>query len=85
MPQATTQYTLTAEGPGGAVSSQFTVRVQGQGKKKKKLEVPVKKLFLGQPLEKVVSLDTLSNPRALDDFIHIAAQFSNTNGGVVSH
>ena len=51
----------------------------------KKLEVPVKKLFLGLPLEKIVSLDTLSNPHALDDFIRIAAQFRNTNGVAVSH
>ncbi|WP_151759089.1 acetoacetate--CoA ligase [Dictyobacter vulcani] len=51
----------------------------------KKLEVPVKKLFMGLPLEKVVSLDTLSNPHAFDDFIRIAAQFRTTNGSAVSN
>ena len=40
-PQATTQYTLTADGPGGRVTSQFTVQVSASGKKKKKLDVPI--------------------------------------------
>ncbi|GCE18555.1 acetoacetate--CoA ligase [Dictyobacter kobayashii] len=49
----------------------------------KKLEVPVKKLFLGLPLDKIVSLDTLSNPHAFDDFIRIAAQFRDTTEATV--
>jgi serine/threonine protein kinase len=40
-PQATTQYTLTADGPGGRLTSQFTVQVTGSGKKKKTIETPI--------------------------------------------
>lgn len=32
----------------------------------KKMELPVKKLLMGQPIEKVVSLDSMRNPEALD-------------------
>ncbi|GGB81405.1 acetoacetyl-CoA synthetase [Marinobacterium zhoushanense] len=38
----------------------------------KKLEVPIKKLLLGHPVEKVVSRDTLANPHAIDWFIDFA-------------
>jgi acetoacetyl-CoA synthetase len=38
----------------------------------KKLELPVKKLLLGQPLEKVVNRDSMSNPASLDYFIDFA-------------
>ena len=38
----------------------------------KKLELPVKKLLLGHPPEKVVKRDTLANPAALDWFDHYA-------------
>jgi acetoacetyl-CoA synthetase len=34
----------------------------------KKLELPIKKLLLGQPLEKVVNRDTLANPESLSWF-----------------
>ncbi|GCE09900.1 acetoacetate--CoA ligase [Dictyobacter aurantiacus] len=51
----------------------------------KKLEVPVKKLFLGQSPEKVASRDTLSNPSALDEFIAIATQFRSTLGATVGN
>jgi acetoacetyl-CoA synthetase len=39
----------------------------------KKLEVPIKKLLLGQPLEKVVSRDALANPSSLDWYVQFAA------------
>jgi acetoacetyl-CoA synthetase len=39
----------------------------------KKLEVPIKKLFMGIPLEKAVSMDALSNPQSLQ-FYHELAQ-----------
>jgi acetoacetyl-CoA synthetase len=42
----------------------------------KKLEVPIKKLFMGVPLEKAVSIDALSNPQALQ-FYHELAQQQN--------
>lgn len=36
----------------------------------KKLEVPIRKLLLGQPLDKVVSSGSLKNPQALDFFVN---------------
>jgi len=38
----------------------------------KKLEVPVKKLLLGQPAEKVAHRDAMANPASLDWFIDFA-------------
>ncbi|MEW5890422.1 MAG: acetoacetate--CoA ligase [Pseudomonadota bacterium] len=38
----------------------------------KKLELPIKKLLLGQPVEKVVNRDSMSNPASLDYFIDFA-------------
>ena len=39
----------------------------------KKLEVPIKRLLLGQPLEKVVTRDALANPASLDWYVQFAA------------
>jgi acetoacetyl-CoA synthetase len=41
----------------------------------KKLEVPIKKLLMGVPVEKAASRDALSNPQALGYFIEFAEQF----------
>jgi acetoacetyl-CoA synthetase len=41
----------------------------------KKLEVPIKKLFMGAPLEKAISVDSMSNPQAMDYFIEFARKF----------
>ncbi|HLX58918.1 MAG TPA: acetoacetate--CoA ligase [Ktedonobacteraceae bacterium] len=38
----------------------------------KKLEVPVKKLFMGVPLEKAISIDSMSNPQVMQFFIEFA-------------
>ena len=38
----------------------------------KKLEVPIKKLFMGIPVEKAVSMDALSNPQAIPFYIELA-------------
>ena len=38
----------------------------------KKLEVPVKKILLGQPVEKSVNRDSMSNPQSMDWFIEFA-------------
>jgi acetoacetyl-CoA synthetase len=38
----------------------------------KKLEVPVKKLFMGIPLEKAISIDSMSNPHVMQYFIEFA-------------
>ncbi len=40
----------------------------------KKLEVPVKKLFLGMPVEKAVSVDAMANPQAIQYFIDMAEE-----------
>ena len=40
----------------------------------KKLEVPVKKVLSGIPLEDAVNLDSMSNPQAMDYFVAMAAK-----------
>ena len=40
----------------------------------KKLEVPIKRLLLGEPLEKVVNRDSMSNPGSLAWFVEFAAK-----------
>ncbi len=42
----------------------------------KKQELPIKKLLLGQPLEKVVNQDAMANPGCLDWYVAFAAQRS---------
>jgi len=38
----------------------------------KKQELPIKKLLLGQPLEKVVNKDAMANPACLDWYVALA-------------
>jgi acetoacetyl-CoA synthetase len=38
----------------------------------KKQELPIKKLMLGQPLEKVVNKDAMANPACLDWYVDLA-------------
>jgi acetoacetyl-CoA synthetase len=38
----------------------------------KKQELPIKKLMLGQPLEKVVNREAMANPGCLDWYVHMA-------------
>ena len=40
----------------------------------KKQELPIKKLLLGQPLEKVVNKDAMANPGCLDWYVEFAAR-----------
>jgi acetoacetyl-CoA synthetase len=40
----------------------------------KKQELPIKKLMLGQPLEKVVNKDAMANPGCLDWYVNLAQQ-----------
>jgi acetoacetyl-CoA synthetase len=40
----------------------------------KKQELPIKKLLLGQPLEKVVNKDTMANPASLEWFVALAKE-----------
>jgi acetoacetyl-CoA synthetase len=42
----------------------------------KKLEVPVKKLFMGVPPEKAISVDAMSNPQVMQYFIEFAQKTS---------
>lgn len=42
----------------------------------KKLELPVKKLLLGQPEQKVTNRDTMANPQSLDWFIDFAQRLN---------
>jgi acetoacetyl-CoA synthetase len=39
----------------------------------KKLEVPVKRILLGQPVDEVASMDALADPTALDEYRAFAA------------
>jgi len=39
----------------------------------KKMELPIKKLLLGQPLDRVANPDTMANPESLDWFAQFAA------------
>ncbi len=40
----------------------------------KKLEVPVKKILAGIPVEKAVNVDSMSNPKAIDFFVKLASE-----------
>jgi acetoacetyl-CoA synthetase len=40
----------------------------------KKQELPIKKLLLGQPIEKVVNKEAMANPASLDWFVALAAR-----------
>ncbi len=42
----------------------------------KKLEVPIKKLFMGVPPEKAISVDSMSNPQAMQYFIEFTRKFA---------
>ena len=39
----------------------------------KKQELPIKKLLLGQPIEKVVNKDAMANPASLDWYVALAS------------
>jgi acetoacetyl-CoA synthetase len=45
----------------------------------KKQELPIKKLLLGQPIEKVVNKDAMANPASLDWFVELARYRASTN------
>jgi acetoacetyl-CoA synthetase len=46
----------------------------------KKLELPVKRLLLGQPLEKVVNRDSMANPDSLAWYVEFARQRAVADG-----
>jgi acetoacetyl-CoA synthetase len=43
----------------------------------KKLEVPVKKILSGIPLEKAVNIDSMGNPEAIDYFVRMAKDLNH--------
>lgn len=43
----------------------------------KKLEIPIKKIFSGYPIEKAVSKDIMRNPQALDEYIQLYSTMLN--------
>jgi acetoacetyl-CoA synthetase len=45
----------------------------------KKQELPIKKLLLGQPIDKVVNRDTMANPGCLDWYVDFAARHAARN------
>ncbi len=47
----------------------------------KKLELPVKKLLMGQSLDKVVNRDAMSNPESMDWFVALAARRAAADTG----
>jgi acetoacetyl-CoA synthetase len=47
----------------------------------KKLELPVRKLLLGHPLEKVVSADAMANPESLGFFVELARTLNASRDG----
>jgi acetoacetyl-CoA synthetase len=47
----------------------------------KKLELPVKRILLGDPPEKVASRDALADPHALDAFVEFASEQANEQQG----
>ena len=46
----------------------------------KALEVPVKRILMGTPVEQAVSRDSLANPAALDHFVELAARLHAPSG-----
>ena len=42
----------------------------------KKLEVPVKKILSGTPVEKAVNIDSMSNPHAIEFFVKLAGEIT---------
>jgi acetoacetyl-CoA synthetase len=47
----------------------------------KKQELPIKKLLLGHPLDKVINKDAMANPGCLDWYLEFAAKHLERNAG----
>ena len=45
----------------------------------KKLEVPVKKILTGTPVEKAVNVDSMSNPESITYFVKLANKLDGTH------
>ncbi len=46
----------------------------------KVLEVPVKRILMGTPVEQAASVESLANPRSLDYFVELASTFAQPSG-----
>jgi acetoacetyl-CoA synthetase len=44
----------------------------------KKMEVPVRRLLLGAPAEKVAHADAMANPQSFEFFVRLAKELSNS-------
>ena len=47
----------------------------------KKQELPIKKLLLGQPVEKVINKDAMANPGCLEWYLEFAGKHLRRNAG----
>ena len=47
----------------------------------KKQELPIKKLLLGQSIDKVVNRDAMANPQCLDWYVEFARQYASRSAG----
>lgn len=45
----------------------------------KKMEVPVKKILMGEPFEKAANIDSMRNPHSLDYFVEMAQKINNAD------
>ena len=43
------------------------------------MEIPIKKLFLGMAIDKIVAPGAMRNPESLNEFIEIRKNFFNQN------
>jgi acetoacetyl-CoA synthetase len=62
----------TALTPRHVPSEIFSVREVPRTLSGKKLEVPIKRLLLGEPVERVLNPDALANPASVDWFVRFA-------------
>ena len=44
----------------------------------KKMEMPIKKIMMGMPLEKSISLDAMKNPQCIQEYIAIMSSKMNS-------
>ena len=66
------QQLRTNVSPHHAPDEIFAIEEVPRTRSGKKLEVPVKKLLMGMPIEKAISMDALNNPQAMEYFIEFA-------------
>jgi len=66
------QQLRTNVSPHHAPDEIFAIEEVPRTRSGKKLEVPVKKLLMGMPVEKAISMDALSDPQAMEYFIEFA-------------